>query len=126
CRKERQDAFAVSDRGIDGFQPRRTRRYLFERPFQPVLQMRDRRAEFVRDIAGNLTEVADQRFDTTEHRVERIRQLIEFVAMAAERDAGVEMTGDDRNCRTVHQVKPAADRPLEQQPASDRQHDQHK
>ena len=79
----------------------------------------------MRDVARDLAEVADQCLDTAEHRVERIGQPIEFVAISAGRDAGMEMAGDDRNRRLVHPIEPAADRPLEQQAAPDRQGDQH-
>src|SRR5713101_474151 len=58
--------------------------------------MRERGAQVVRDIAGHLPKVVEQRGNSIQHVVDRDGKRVQFIAAAAQRDAIGEFSRDDR------------------------------
>ena len=70
-----------------------------ERRLGAVAQPVERRLEIVGDVVGDLAQGRHQLLDAVEHGVEALRQAVELVAGAVERDALGEVAGHDRAAR---------------------------
>ena len=68
---------------------------LEQRHFEPRAQPRQRRAQIVRDIVGDLAHARHQPLDLVEHGVEVCRELVELVAAAGDRHALRQIAVDD-------------------------------
>src|SRR5712664_1530520 len=66
------------------------------RLLEAIAQMRQWGAQVVRDIAGHLPQVVEQRRDSIQHVVDGDGEPVQFIAAAAQRDAIVEFSRDDR------------------------------
>src|SRR3984885_12328597 len=75
-----------------------------ERCLGVVAQARERRAQVMRDVVGDLLKALHQFRDPAEHLVQAFRQPVQFVARAGHRQAAREVAGHDPVRRGVHVV----------------------
>src|SRR6266851_4210641 len=87
------------------------------RLLETIAQMRQRRAKVMRNIAGHLPKVIKQRRDSIQHVVDRDGKPVQFIAAAAQRDAIVEFSRDDRLTRAGDRIDTAHELHAEENPS---------
>ena len=60
---------------------------------QAIVQMGERRAQFMRGVIGYIPVRGDQRGQTFDHGIAVLRQFVQLVASAIDRDCGCQITG---------------------------------
>src|SRR6267154_3064666 len=85
--------------------------------------MRERGAQVVRDIAGHLPKVVEQRGNSIQHVVDRDGQRVQFIAAAAQRNAIGEFSRDDRLTGARDRIDAPHELHAEENPTQPGEHD---
>ena len=78
-----------------------------ERHFKLAANGRDGRAQFVRNVGGELLDLLERRFQPLDHAVEREDQVIEFIARLPRRNAQAQVRARDALRRSAPRRAPA-------------------
>ena len=78
-----------------------------ERFLGAIAQPRQRRLQIVSDVVGDFLQPVHQRLDALKHRIEIVREPVEFVAAAADRKPAAQVAGHDALRGAGHGVDPA-------------------